>query len=229
MVNNAQFFQERGVHAGARFQNAIDITLAAYEQQGRAVITRKAVPGKFLGGASQASRGLALSTSVAALNPSFANMGGKGRPTFVPEAKAEPDYGGVVAPTGRAIFFDAKSTKRTQLDFDNLHSHQVEFLRRAMQAGALAGFLVEFSAVGEVYALPIAILLEYAAVTARKSLPRSFFAEVLGQVQQGQGLLVCDFLASFAQLEERYGPGCRLFTWTGGAHHHKARSSAKPK
>ena len=40
---------------------------------------------------------------------------------FVPESKAEPDYGGVLAPTGRAIFYDAKTTKRDVLDFDNLH------------------------------------------------------------------------------------------------------------
>ena len=98
---------------------------------------------------------------------------------FIPESKAEPDYGGALAPDGRAIFYDAKTTRRELLDFDNLHAHQVHFLERMAQLGAVAGFLVEFSSYDKVYFLPALVLARWRDEAARKSLPYQFFVDAL--------------------------------------------------
>src|SRR5262245_4871373 len=135
--------KRRGAETGSGFQEAINCINEAYERAGRACITRKAIPGKYLIERGEARRGLSL--------PSIDLSSSSGQPRldaadlsrivkenkvkdwrrFVPESKAEPDYGGAIAPDGRAIFFDAKTTRRDLLDFDNLHAHQITFLERA--------------------------------------------------------------------------------------------------
>jgi recombination protein U len=124
---------------------------------------------------------------------------------FIPESKAEPDYGGALAPGGRAIFYDAKTTKRDVLDFDNLHAHQVHFLERMARLGAVAGFLVEFSAHDQVYFLPALVLARWRDEAERKSLPYQFFVESLTPAPVGKGLLLFDYLAAIAAQEQRYG------------------------
>jgi recombination protein U len=169
----------RGAATGTGFQEAVNHTNAAYERLGRACITRKSVPGKFL------LRKQDLE--------------------FIPESKAEPDYGGTVSPGGRAIFYDAKTTQRESLDFDNLHAHQIGFLERMALRGAIAGFLVEFRRYDEVYFLPIQVLAHWRDNVSRKSLPRKFFVEHLIAATSGQGLVLFDYLASIEGQEQRYG------------------------
>jgi len=123
---------------------------------------------------------------------------------FVPESKAEPDYGGVLAGEGRAIYYDAKTTRRAALDFDNLHAHQIMFLERTAGFGAVAGFLVEFSVYGEIYFLPIQILSRWRAANTRKSIPRRFFCENLVPAPAGKGLIIFDYLKAIEVQERRY-------------------------
>ncbi len=181
--------RRRGAETGSGFQEMINRTNEAYERLGRACITRKSIPGKYLVRHGEVRRGISLSDGAAVdyrtdRGParlavgSLARLGtAKGSAThaeryqFVPESKAEPDYGGVLAPAGRAIFYDAKTTRREVLDFDNLHPHQIEFLERAVRCGAVAGFLVEFSLHQAVYFLPIQVLLRWRAESKRKRLP----------------------------------------------------------
>ncbi len=209
-------FKRRGAETGSGFQEAINRANEAYERAGRACITRKAIPGKFL--ADRPRRNLAI-WSEDSLREGQAlvsaarddNQGSVQRITvqqwrkFIPESKAEPDYGGTIAPSGRAIFYDAKTTRREVLDFDNLHAHQIGFLERMARLGAIAGFLVEFSRSSEVYFLPIQVLTRWRDTTQRRSLPRDFFVSHLTVAAQGRGMLIYDYLAAIQSQEQQYG------------------------
>src|SRR5215510_13688205 len=176
-------FKRRGAETGSGFQEAINRTNEAYESAGRACITRKSIPGKYLIELGRSRRGLSIPEVTSGSQSMEDRLSStelirliKERKVtdwrrFVPESKAEPDYGGALAPDGRAIFFDAKTTRREALDFDNLHAHQITFLERAARFGAIAGFLVEFSKFGEVYFLPIQIVIRWRDESDRKSFP----------------------------------------------------------
>jgi penicillin-binding protein-related factor A (putative recombinase) len=210
-------FKRRGAETGSSFQEAINRTNEAYERAGRAFITRKAIPGKYLIERGEARQGLSL--------PNVDSLSGTGQARmssaelsrlvkehkvtdwrkFIPESKAEPDYGGVVAPNGRAIFYDAKTTRRDLLDFDNLHAHQIGFLESTARFGAIAGFLVEFSKHGEVYFLPIQVVIRWREESTRKSLPHRFFSDHLTAALPGKGFVIHDYLTAVETQEQRYG------------------------
>ena len=210
-------FKRRGAETGSGFQEAINRTNEGYQRDKRACITRKAIPGKYLIERGESRRGLSL--------PAMGTFSDKGQARlssadlgslvkqhkvtdwrrFVPESKAEPDYGGVLAPEGRSIFYDAKTTRRDLLDFDNLHAHQVSFLDCVSHFGAVAGFLVEFGKYHEVYFLPIQLLIRWRDESTRKSLPYQFFADHLTPAPAGKGFIIFDYLAAIEQQEQRYG------------------------
>jgi penicillin-binding protein-related factor A (putative recombinase) len=218
--------KRRGAETGSGFQETVNRINEGYERAGRAYVTRKAIPGKYLIHRGESRRGLSLpsidfASSDAQPRLSYAELcrlREQYKTTdwrrFVPESKAEPDYGGVIASEGRAIFYDAKTTKRNLLDFDNLHAHQITFLERAARFGAVAGFLVEFSACAEVYFLPIQIVVRWREEIARKSLPYRFFAEHLTPAPQGKGLIVYDYLKAVEEQERRYGRSYEGFVLT---------------
>jgi recombination protein U len=218
--------KRRGAETGSGFQETVNRINEGYERAGRAYITRKAIPGKYLIERGESRRGLSLPAI------DFASGDGQARISyaelcrlreerktadwrrFVPESKAEPDYGGVIAPEGRAIFYDAKTTRRNLLDFDNLHAHQITFLERAARFGGVAGFLVEFNYRAEVYFLPIQIVVRWREEVARKSLPYRFFSEHLIPAPQGKGLIIYDYLKSIEEQERLYGPDCERLVLT---------------
>ncbi len=219
-------FKRRGAETGSGFQEAINRVNEGYERQGRACITRKAIPGKYLIARGESRRGLSLPPvdfasssnqprlSYAELCRLMEEHQTKDWRRFVPESKAEPDYGGVLAPEGRAIFYDAKTTQRDLLDFDNLHAHQITFLERAARFGAVAGFLVEFSSYNEVYFLPVQILVRWREESTRKSLPYRFLAENLALALRGKGLIIFDYLTAVEGQEQRYGRDYEEFVLT---------------
>jgi recombination protein U len=219
-------FKRRGAETGSGFQEAINRVNEGYERQGRACITRKAIPGKYLIERGESRRGFSLPSADLSSNSGQPHLSSaelsrlvkehkiKDWRRFVPESKAEPDYGGAIAPGGRAIFYDAKTTQRNLLDFDNLHAHQITFLESVARFGAIAGFLVEFSKCGEVYFLPIQILARWRDQSARKSLPYRFFSEDLVSAPPGKGLIVFDYLAAIEDQEQRYGRGYEEFVLT---------------
>lgn len=227
--------KRRGAETGSGFQEAINRVNEAYERLGRACITRKAIPGKYLIERGETRRGLALPSldfKVTTGQPRLAaselsrlvkaNKAEDWR-RFVPESKAEPDYGGVLAPIGRAIFYDAKTTRRDVLDFDNLHAHQVYFLERMARLGAVAGFLVEFNAHQEIFFLPIQVLARWRDEAERKSLPHQFFTDALVAAPAGKSMLLFDYLAAIAEQEQRYGQDFVQLTLT----HTRARAKRK--
>lgn len=185
----------KGATAGAAFQSLINHVNASYERMGRAYITRKAVPGKYITG--QARNSAVSCERLTRIEYRLIKQPSSLR-QFIPESKAEPDYGGVIHPHGQAIFFDAKTTKRDVLDFDNLHAHQIDFLIRAARIGAIAGFLVEFSRYNEIYFLPITIVESWREEQKRKSIPYLYFAENLTEAKPAPGLLF-DYLTAITK------------------------------
>lgn len=208
--------KRRGAETGSGFQDTVNRTNEAYEKLGRACITRKAIPGKYLIERGETRRGLSLpsinlSSHTTQARLSSANLKGiikenksKDWRKFIPESKAEPDYGGALAPDGRAIYYDAKTTRREVLDFDNLHAHQIDFLERAAAVGAVAGFLVEFNAHKEVFFLPIQIVVAWREGATRKSIPHQFFLDYLTPAPPGKGFVMFDYLAVIEAQEQRY-------------------------
>ncbi|MCS6885892.1 MAG: Holliday junction resolvase RecU [Acidobacteriota bacterium] len=198
----------RGADVGSGFQAAVNATNEAYARLGRAYITRKAVPGKYLRRQTQLLVDLPEQDegrlSSEELRRLLASQQGQSR-VFVPESKAEPDYGGAVAPEGRAIFYDAKSTRRERLDLDNLHPHQIHFLEQMAKNGAIAGFLVEFTRYQQVFFLPIQLAVRYISLTGYRSIPYNFFKSKLVAVQHGTGYLIFDYLAAIKEQELAYG------------------------
>ena len=209
--------KRRGAETGSSFQEAINRTNDAYERAGRACITRKSIPGKYLIERGESRRGLSLPKIDSGTNSGQAPMSSaelsqlvkQHKVTdwrkFIPESKAEPDYGGVLAPEGRGIFYDAKTTRRDLMDFDNLHSHQVEFLERVARFGAVSGFLVEFSKYGEIYFLPIQMVIRFRDGGTRKSVPHQFFCDHLTPAEPGKGFIIFDYLAAILDQEKEYG------------------------
>jgi recombination protein U len=208
--------KRRGAETGSGFQETVNRINQGYERAGRACVTRKAIPGKYLIDRGESRHGLSISaldlvSTSGQDRLSYTDLiqlrdkQKTGRRRFVPESKAEPDYGGSIAPDGRAIFYDAKSTRRNLLDFDNLHAHQITFLERVARFGAVAGFLVEFSVHAEVYFLPIQIVVRWREEVERKSLPYRFFTEHLTPAPQGKGLIIYDYLKAIEEQERNYG------------------------
>lgn len=207
--------KRRGADVGSGFQAAINSSNAAYAQTEKAYITRKAIPGKYLMKRGEQRRGLSIplednlptnqSLTGAQLIALTKERGIFSQREFVPESKAEPDYGGAIAPHGRAIFYDAKTTQRDRLDLDNLHPHQIYFLECMATTGAISGFLVEFSTHKKAFFLPIQPVRRYCHTTGYKSIPFRFFEHHLVPIQAGKGLLIFDYLAAIEKQEELYG------------------------
>ena len=88
------------------------------------------------------------------------------------------DYVG--AAQGHAICFDAKESSQKSLPIQNIHEHQIEFMRDFNSQGGVAFLLVHMAAFSKYYFLPIGILEKYwlAALNGgRKSIPIAAFEE----------------------------------------------------
>lgn len=86
------------------------------------------------------------------------------------------DYVGLTS--GKAIAFDAKMTSAKNLPLANIPDHQVEFLTDWQTQGGQSFLVVEFTAVNEIYRLPLYVLqeaIEEATKGGRKSIPLTIF------------------------------------------------------
>lgn len=112
------------------------------------------------------------------------------------KSKSTVDYIGISH--GRGIAFDAKSTqKKTSFPLDNVHEHQVEYLKKFKDQGGVAFFLIEFEKLKEFYFVPISFFLDYweaAKVGGRKSIPYKDFQLNCNLIKTERGV-VLDYLA----------------------------------
>ena len=70
--------------------------------------------------------------------------------------KSTVDYIGAVQ--GVPVCFDAKETSSKSLPIQNIHEHQIEFMREFKGQGGLAFLIVHFKMLGEYFLLPIETL-----------------------------------------------------------------------
>ncbi|MDR2902895.1 MAG: Holliday junction resolvase RecU, partial [Clostridiales bacterium] len=96
------------------------------------------------------------------------------------EQKSTVDYIGAVQ--GIPICFDAKETTRKMLPIQNIHAHQIQFMRDFQRQGGLSFLLVSFRTTNEYFYLPFETLNTFwgnAQSGGRKSIPYEAFDKEL--------------------------------------------------
>ncbi|MDR1703823.1 MAG: Holliday junction resolvase RecU [Clostridiales bacterium] len=96
------------------------------------------------------------------------------------DQKSTVDYIG--AAQGIPICFDAKETGRESLPIQNIHEHQMQFMKEFERQKGIAFLLVHFSKADKYYFLPFMSLESFwdaARKGSRKSIPRDAFDERL--------------------------------------------------
>ncbi|MBQ2679695.1 MAG: Holliday junction resolvase RecU [Firmicutes bacterium] len=94
------------------------------------------------------------------------------------DKKSTVDYIGVAS--GVALAFDAKETTQKSLPLQNVHEHQIEFMKSFRDSGGVSFLIVSFVKTGEIFILPFEVLEEYhrnALAGGRKSIPYSAFEQ----------------------------------------------------
>lgn len=167
---------------GQALEQLIDFTNAQYAQRGIAQIDKVPTPVKVLRITS-----------------------GRIRDGFY-DRKGTVDYIGTYK--GRSIIFDAKSTKQsTRFDLKNVHNHQVDYMVRAHNAGAVCFLLVEFTQHRTIFLLPLQTLMYYwdrrkPGVKGTQSIPLDDFGVYAIQVT-GSRRAALDYLAAVERVWER--------------------------
>ncbi|PER24625.1 Holliday junction resolvase RecU [Bacillus cereus] len=139
---------------GMAFEKLINLSNEMYQREGVALINKRPTPVKVL----KSKGGRVLSGYY--------------------EAKSTVDYDGVYK--GRAIAFEAKSTENpTRFDLKNIAQHQLDYLEKAEQMGAICFFLIEFSKDKSVFVVPLSVIQSYVRMShqpnGKKSISRADF------------------------------------------------------
>lgn len=133
---------------GQAFEELLNRTNEMYEAQGLAAIQKRPTPVKVM--KSSGTRVLA----------------------GYYEAKSTVDYDGIYR--GRALYFEAKSTKELdRFDLKNISDHQYEHLSKCYSYGAICFVLIEYRKQRRTYLLPFTALRAFvrqAASGGRKSI-----------------------------------------------------------
>lgn len=160
-------WSSRGLR-GSTLEEYIDLTNQKYRERGLALV--KKIP-----------------TPITPVN--FDNASKTITLAFFGE-KSTVDYIGAVQ--GVPVCFDAKEVTREYLPLQNIHEHQVEFMREFEAQNGISFLLVFFRNKNEFYYLPFRVLREYWLESqrgGRKSIPYSAF-EKRYMIHNKSGFLV---------------------------------------
>lgn len=153
---------------GSVLEDIINFTNERYQQQGLALFQKIATP-----------------ITPVKINPE------NGQITLAYfEQHSTVDYIGVAQ--GVPICFDAKETSKKHLPLQNIHQHQVDFMRDFSKQKGVAFLLVHFTTIDEYFLLPLEILMEYkenADKGGRKSIPYEAFPKEYQIHKKGNQLL----------------------------------------
>ena len=158
------YWNTRGLR-GSTFEGMINLTNETYRAKGLAVIQKIPTP----------------------ITPVRLN-----KETHVIEAayferRSTVDYLGAVQ--GIPVAFDVKETTRKNFPLDNIHEHQIEFMRDFEAQKGVAFLLVRFAITDTVFLLPVIDLYRHwarAKQGERKSIPlASFDQELTAQAKSG--------------------------------------------
>ena len=147
------YFSGRGLRGNA-FEEMINMTNRLYEEKNLAVIQKIPTP----------ITPMKLDKSKGVITLAYF------------EKKSTVDYIGVAQ--GVPLCFDAKETKQGRLPLQNIHEHQISFMKSFSSHGGVAFLLVHCTDLEEYYFLPIEVLEKYvieAMEGGRKSIPYTAF------------------------------------------------------
>ncbi|MCL2851707.1 MAG: Holliday junction resolvase RecU [Defluviitaleaceae bacterium] len=151
------YWNTRGLR-GSTFEEMVNLTNDAYRAKGLAIIQKVPTP----------ITPVRLNKSTRAIEVAYF------------EKKSTVDYIGAVQ--GIPVAFDAKETTRKSLPLQNIHEHQIEFMRDFQRQDGVAFLLVRFAIADRVFLLPFDQLYSCwsrAQGGGRKSIPLSAFDEEL--------------------------------------------------
>lgn len=100
------------------------------------------------------------------------------------EKQSTTDYNGVYK--GKYIDFEAKNTKsKTSFPLNNIEKHQITHLKRVIEQGGIAFFIIQFQTRNEVYLLDASFVIDFWEHGERKSIPYETFVENGILIEQG--------------------------------------------
>ena len=90
------------------------------------------------------------------------------------EKQSTTDYNGVYK--GKYLDFEAKNTKsKTSFPLSNIEKHQIIHLKRVIEQGGIAFFIIQFQTKNEVYLLDASFVIDFWENGDRKSIPYEVF------------------------------------------------------
>lgn len=100
------------------------------------------------------------------------------------EKQSTTDYNGVYK--GKYIDFEAKNTKsKTSFPLANITPHQIDHLKRVLQQGGIAFFIIAFEKLNEIYLLDSSFVIHFYEHGERKSIPYEVFQKEGILIKQG--------------------------------------------
>ena len=177
------YWNTRGLR-GSTFEEMVNLTNEAYRAKGLAVIQKVPTP----------------------ITPVRLNKTTRTIEAAYFERKSTVDYIGAVQ--GIPIAFDAKETTQKNLPLQNIHEHQIEFMRDFQRQEGVAFLLVRFAIADRVFLLPFNQLYGFwqrAQGGGRKSIPLSAFDEELTAAAKGGAMV--HYLEPLNILLQRRNPG----------------------
>ena len=100
------------------------------------------------------------------------------------EKQSTTDYNGVYK--GKYLDFEAKNTKnRTSFPLSNIEKHQILHLKRVLEHGGIAFFIIQFQTRNEVYLLDATFVIDFWENGERKSIPYEVFQKDGILIEQG--------------------------------------------
>lgn len=161
---------------GQAFEYTLDYTNQIYKNKGIALINKRPTPVKVI-----------RSKGTKVLSGFF-------------EAKSTVDYDGIY--NGKAIYFEAKTTKLPRFPLDMIHDHQIKHLNQVEKQGAISFLIVEMRSIQDVFLIPNNMLQKYikdAKKGGRKSIPIDDLEIYAHLVESGNGVPL-DYLSVLDKL-----------------------------
>ncbi len=148
---------------GMNLENDINISNEYYTDNGIALITKRPTPINIV--KVDYSRGARITDAYF-------------------EKQSTTDYNGVYK--GKYLDFEAKNTKnKTSFPLSNIEDHQILHLKRVIEQGGIAFFIIQFQLLNEVYLLDASFVIHFYEKGKRKSIPYEIFKSDGILIKQG--------------------------------------------
>ncbi|MDD6302470.1 MAG: Holliday junction resolvase RecU [Bacillales bacterium] len=149
-MNEQKTSKKEAINAANRgmdFEHAVSLSCSYYDDNLRAIITKRPTPIKII--KTDYKKGKILEAYF--------------------EKQSNTDYNGVYR--GKYIDFECKETlSKTSLSFNNIPLHQIKHLKKVLLHGGIAFFMIYFKALDEVYILDAQQVIDRYELKERKSI-----------------------------------------------------------